>query len=68
MKMGREALSQYIGRKFEGSVSKFARETKLDQSDIGKILRGVRKSISVEYAKRIENATGGAVPVALWAE
>lgn len=68
MKTGREALNRYIGRHYEGSVSKFAKATGLDQSDLSKILRGVRKNLTVEYAKRIEVATRGEVPIPLWAE
>ena len=68
MKTAQNALRKYIDKYHNGSASKFARATGLDQSDLSKILRGVRKSISVEYAARIERATKGAVPVKLWAE
>lgn len=68
MTKARKQLQKFIDQTYNGSASKFARATGLDQSDLSKILRGVRKSISVEYAARIERATKGAVPVALWAE
>lgn len=68
MKTAQAALRKYIDQQYAGSVSRFARATGLDQSDLSKLLRGVRKRITVEYATRIEKATNGVVPVALWAE
>lgn len=67
MKAAQKALLNYITQNYAGSTNKFARETRLDQSDLSKLLRGVRKSITVEYAARIEKATEGQVPLALWA-
>jgi DNA-binding transcriptional regulator YdaS (Cro superfamily) len=68
VKQACEALQKHIDWVYAGSASKFARTTGLDQSDLSKLLRGVRKSISVEYAARIEVATKGAVPIALWSK
>lgn len=67
MDKARARLQKYINRNYGGSASAFARATGLDQSDLSKILRGVRRSISVEYAARIASATEGAVPIELWA-
>ncbi len=64
-----EALRLYIWEHFNGSVSAFARENKLDVGDIGKIVRrqGRRgQNITVKYADKIERATNGVVSLRMW--
>jgi len=63
------ALRAYIQEHHDGSVSAFAREHKLDAADLGKILRQTGNRghrVTVRYAERIEEATGGAVNIKMW--
>ncbi len=61
------ALRAYIDQQYDGNVYAFARESKLDHADIGKILRGTRGTkISVAYADKIEKATEGRVNIRMW--
>lgn len=48
------------------SVSAFCREHELDRIMVQRALKGDRRRISVDFALRIERATSGAVPMALW--
>lgn len=52
-----------------GSVSDFAAKKGLDRVQVLRVLNGTRGSrMTVKLAVSIEAATGGAVPVSLWAE
>jgi predicted transcriptional regulator len=62
---GIEALQRYLVE-HEQSISSFARENKLDPSELSKLLRGQRQRISVEQAAQIQDATRGAVSWRLW--
>lgn len=63
------ALREYINLHYGGSVSRFARENRLDVGVLGRIMRedsarGTRMSVAL--AIKIENATKGSVPIDLW--
>lgn len=61
------ALRAYIDEHYDGSISKFARENKLDVADISKIIRQQRvRRITVAYADKIEKATQGRVGIRMW--
>ena len=68
MKAARKALSNYITQNYAGSTNRFAIENGFNQSEVSKLLRGARKSITVQYAALIDQATGGRVPIELWVE
>lgn len=62
-------LRAYIDRHFDGSISAFARENKLDVSEIGKILRQTKnrgQRVTVAFADKIEKATQGRVGIRMW--
>lgn len=62
-----EALRLYIWEHFDGSVTAFARENKLDVGELGKIVRGQRgQRMTVRYADKIERATNGIVSLKMW--
>lgn len=52
-----------------GSVSAFAADKGLDRVQVLRVIKGTRGSrMTVKLAVAIEAATGGEVPVSLWAE
>lgn len=48
------------------SANRFAIDTRLDPSELSKVLRGIRKSVNVEFAVKVEDATRGDVSVRSW--
>lgn len=63
------ALRAYIDQYYEGSISAFAIENKLDVADLGKLLRQVKNRghrVTVAYADKIEKATQGKVGLRMW--
>lgn len=48
------------------SISAFAREHRLDGSELSKLLRGERSRVSVEMAQKIQEATDGYVRWDMW--
>jgi hypothetical protein len=63
------ALRAYIVKNYDGSVAAFARDNKLDQADLSKLLRQTNnrgQRVTVAYADRIEKATRGVVGIRLW--
>lgn len=67
-----ERLQLHIDRHYGGSASLFAREHRLDGSELSRVLRGERgQRMSVKLAVKIQKACAGKkpeVPVELWAE
>lgn len=62
------ALRRHIDRLYAGSVTRFCSERSLDRVQVLRTLKGQRgRRASVDFALSIERATGGDVPVALWA-
>lgn len=71
-----QALRDYIDRRYEGSVSAFARDNvrtgdeydyQINASEISKILRGERGDrMTVKAAAAIEDATGSTVRIRMW--
>lgn len=62
-------LQRYVDRECGGVISDFADRAKLSPSFCSRLLAGKRGSaLSVEVAKAIESATGGAVPWYAWTE
>lgn len=45
---------------------RFAIDNSLDGSELSKILRGIRKTVSVEFAAKVEDATDGNVSIRSW--
>lgn len=45
---------------------RFAIENKIDPSELHKVLKGERRSVSVAFAVIVEDATRNAVPVRAW--
>ena len=71
-----QELRDYIDRRYDGSISAFARDNvetgkpfgyQINAPEIGKILRGERGEwMSVRCAAALEAATGGAVGIRMW--
>jgi hypothetical protein len=45
---------------------RFAIDNSLDESELSKILRGVRKNVSVTFAAKVEDATEGDISMRAW--
>lgn len=72
---GAVELQAYIDKNYprdgeeHGSVSAFASEKGLDRVQVLRVLNGTRGSrMTVKLAVAVEAATGGEVPVSMWAE
>lgn len=63
---GPSELRAWIERKLGGNIAKFAARAGLERAHASKIARGLMPRISADTALRIEEATGGDVPVQSW--
>jgi hypothetical protein len=48
------------------TAHRFAIDNRIDQGELSKLLRGRRGGVGVEFAVKVEDATGGDVPVRSW--
>jgi hypothetical protein len=62
---GARALRRYLDSVGK-SVPVFCEETGLDRIRVQRYLKGERKRATVDFAKAIQDATGGAVPWDSW--
>lgn len=63
---GARALRQWL-REQGMSLCAFCERNRLDRVNTQKAVNGERRRVTVDFALSIEKATGGAVPVELWA-
>jgi transcriptional regulator with XRE-family HTH domain len=61
-----KTLAQYLAEKGRGTAAQLARDTGLSESQVMRLARGGRPF--ADTAIKIEDATGGAVPVRSWVE
>lgn len=60
------ALRRYIQDFYDGKYTRFARENRLDASEVGKVLSGKATRTTVAFAAKIRDATRGYVGLELW--
>jgi hypothetical protein len=62
---GAALLKQWLAD-HDVSARRFGIDNRIAGDELSKIMRGLYKTVSVDFAVKVEDATGGAVPVRSW--